>query len=271
MSIRGTLFIVITVLVFFYTFKKPKIGMIYFLFLLFLRDGFLLENIPEVYFNWHMPLIAGWVILISWFAHNIHEGGKIKKPFELILMILLGFVIFISKRNAFVPKNTIDIFNEYLRMVILVFLIVNVIQTERDLKQVSLALVALIFFLVIYAYWQYKREGYPIAVPNFYYVDRNFFAESIVAILPLAFMFYEENANKIKKFIFLGITAAMAGGVILTHSRGGFLALAIVLVFLFLNSKKKVTMIIVGAIILMLFLPHIGEGWRNRMGTIDNY
>jgi len=162
-------------------------------------------------------------------------------------------------------------FSEYIRMFVLTFLIVNIIKTEKDLKQISLVLVSLITFLVLYAYHRYKTEGFPIALPSVYYVDRNYFAESIVAILPLAFVFYEENVNKLKKLFFLGVTAAMIAGVILTHSRGGLLALLIVLLFLFLQSRKKFVMIIFGIVILTLFMPHIGKKYRARMATIKTY
>lgn len=270
MSIRGGLFILVTALALIYTFKRPKIGLFYFLLLLFLRDGYLLENIPEVYMNWHIPMIAGWVILISWFCNNSFESGKVQKPFELFLMIALGIAILMSIKNAVISKNTMDIFNDYIRILILVFLIINIVRTEKDLKQISMLLVLLMTFLVLYSYYRYKFEGVESGVPSPYYVDPNFFAESIVAILPLAFVSYEGNYGT-KSYIFLGIVALLSGGVILTNSRGGLLALAIVLFLLFINSKKKFKMIIMGIIVLAIFLPHIGPEYRGRIATVKTY
>lgn len=270
MSIRGSLFILVTVLALFYTFKKPKVGLFYFLLLLFLRDGYLMENIPQVFADWHTPMIAGWVILISWFCNNSFERGKIQKPFGFFLMIALGVAIFISAKNAIIPKNTMDIFNDYIRMLILVFLIINIVRTEKDLKQISTLLVSLIAFLVLYAYYRYRFEGVDPVVPSPYYVDPNFFAESIVAMLPLAFVAYEENST-VRSYIYLGIVALLCGGVVLTGSRGGLLALLIVLFFLFINSKKKIKMMIMGIIVLALFLPHIGVEYRGRVATITTY
>ena len=125
-------------------------------------------------------------------------------------------------------------------------------------------------FLVLYSYYKYKTEGLDISTPH-YTVDRNFFAESIVAVLPLAFMFFENAKNKILKVIFLGIAAIMAMGVILTYSRGGLLAFFIVLFFLFLQSKKKIVMVVFGFVILMLFLPHIGQKYTDRINTVKTY
>lgn len=270
MSIRGSIFILITIFVLFYTFRKPKIGLFYFLLLLFLRDGYLMENIPEVFIYWHVPMIAGWVILISWFFNTSAVGGGVQKPFEFILMIALGASILISAKNAVVPENSIDIFNDYIRMLILVFLIINIVRTEKDLKQMAALLVSLTTFLVLYAYYRYKIYGFDIAVPSQYYVDPNFFAESIVAILPLAFVLYE-NSNNIKGYLFLAITALMSGGVILTNSRGGSLALLIVLFFLFITSRKKIKMMAMGIIVLLVFLPHIGPEYKARMATVETY
>lgn len=270
MSIRGVIFLLITISVLLYTFKKPKVGMFYFLCLLFLRDGYLMENVPEVYINWHMPLIAGWIILISWFFNNFSQKGKIYKPIQMILMIVLALVIFASKRNAFEPENTFDIFNEYIRMAILVFLIINVVKTEKDLKQLCFVLISVILFLVLYSYYRYKVEGFQIAIPSFY-VDRNFFAESITAILPLAFAFYENSLSAFKKIFYITVVAAMAAGIILTDSRGGFLALFLVLFFLFLQSKKKLAMSFFGIAILVFFLPHIGPEYKARISTVKTY
>jgi len=230
-----------------------------------------MEHIPEIYLDWHLPLVTGWVVLVAWFLHSLFKGGRVYKPIELIMLMLLGAVIFVSKRNAYVPQATIDIFNEYIRFFVLVFLMINIIKTEKDLKQVSLVLIGIITFLVLFAYYRYKTEGYDIAVPNYVYIDRNFFAESIVAVFPLAFVFYENSKKKILKVGFLGIVAIMAGGVVLTYSRGGLLALFIVLFFLFLQSKKKIQMFIFGLIILLLFLPHIGHKYRVRVSTVKTY
>lgn len=271
MSIRLTLFAIITIIVVIWTFRKPKIGLFYFLGLLILRDGYLMENVPELYFNWHLPIIAGWLIFVSWLCSALSKGDKVHKPIELFLLVFLGCVIYLSRFYASYSVPSVEIFGEYIRIVVLVFLIINIIKTEADLKQIALVLISLMTFLVVYAYYRYKVEGFEYAIPSQYYVDRNFFAESIVSILPMAFMFYEENARKVKKYIFLGIVAIMAGGVVLTYSRGGLLALFIVLAGLFLVTKKKVSMAAVGLLILIVFMPHIGAKYTERMNTVTKY
>lgn len=271
MSIRGSIFILITIFVLFYTFKKPKIGLYYFLFLLLLRDGYIMENLPDIYINWHIPMIAGWFIVISWFAHAVTNKMTIRKPIEIVSMIFLALTMWISSRYAQYPGNSDYMLNEYIRMMVLAFLIINIINTEKDMKEMAFVLISVITFLVLYAYYRYKTEGYDIAVPSLYYVDRNFFAESIVSILPLAFMFYEESSSKAKKLFFLGIVGVMAVGVILTYSRGGLLALGIVLVALFVTSRKKIIMLLVGIVMLISFLPHIGLKYTNRMSTVSTY
>ena len=100
MSIRLTLFFIITFVVFIAAFKKPKIGLFYFILLLFLRDGYFMEEMPEIYLNWHLPLITAWVALVAWFINGLFKKEKIYKPIELFMLILLGIVIFISGRNA---------------------------------------------------------------------------------------------------------------------------------------------------------------------------
>ncbi len=271
MSLRVILFLGVAFISLAWSFKRPKVGIFFFIFLLFLRDGYFMEQLPEIYTNWHLPLITGWIVLVSWFWSNIHKNEHIAKPAAFIVLALLAFVIFASKRNAYVPDKTIGRFEDYLRMVILVFLIINTIKNKIALRQISYVLVGTMTFLTAYAYYRYKVEGLSIAVPSLYYVDRNYFAASIVAVLPLAFYFYESAKRIFIKYFFLGIVALFSAGVILTDSRGGFLALSIVLCTLFMQSKKKLEMLTMGVIILALFLPHIGEQYKDRLGTVQTY
>ncbi|MDP3791833.1 MAG: O-antigen ligase family protein [Candidatus Omnitrophota bacterium] len=268
---RIALFCLITLVAILWTFKKPTIGLFYFLILLFLRDGYLMERIPEIYTSWHIPMITGWLILVAWLCHVAQKQQKIRVPAEFIAMLLLGIVIYASRWHAAYPAIAVYMFDEFIRVAMLFFLMINVINNEDDLKQAAGVLVSVIFILVLYAYYRYKTEGFEYAVPSVYYVDRNFFAESIVAVLPLAFTFYEESISKWKKILFLGITGVMAGGIILTYSRGGLLAMVIVLAALFIKSRKKIMMIVTAILVLIIFLPHIGDKYTGRMGTIATY
>ncbi|MFA6320561.1 MAG: O-antigen ligase family protein [Candidatus Omnitrophota bacterium] len=268
---RILLFGLITVFAIFGSFRKPKIGLFYFLFLLFWRDGYLLEYLPQIYQEWHIPLIMGWVVLLSWLAYIVPSGGKVCVPREIVILAVLALVIFFSRYMIPGLQNAIYVFDEYIRMLILVFLIVNIIKTEADIKQISFLVMILTLLLVLYAYYRYKTEWLEIAVPSVYYVDRNFFAESIVAVIPIAFAFYETVVEKFKKYAFLLMTVALAGGVILTYSRGGLLALIIVLFFIFLSSKKKMHIIAIGLVSLALLLPHIGQKYIDRVDTVKEF
>ena len=74
MSIRGTVFIIISLVAFLWSFKRPKIGLFYFILLLFLRDGYLMEQIPYIYLEWHLPLVTSLVVLITWFFNSLEIG-----------------------------------------------------------------------------------------------------------------------------------------------------------------------------------------------------
>lgn len=268
---RLALFWILTAIIVIWTFRKPKVGLFYFLGLLLLRDGYLMENLPDIYTSWHMPIITGWLILIAWIANVMSNRTSVRKPVEILLMMLLAVIMWVSGQGAQYPGNSSYMLSEYVRVVILAFLIVNVIQNEKDLRDAATVLISIITFLVLFAYYRYKTEGFDCAVPSVYYVDRNFFAESIVSIFPLAFIFYEESIAKTKKILFLGVVAAMAVGVVLTYSRGGLLALAIVLAGLFMISKKKIAMAIMVIAVTLLFLPHIGAKYTGRMSTVAAY
>ncbi|MCD4781952.1 MAG: O-antigen ligase family protein [Candidatus Omnitrophica bacterium] len=269
--IRISLFLIITMTVILMNFKKPKYGLFFLLGLMLLRDGYLFEHVPQIYFSWHMPLIFGWLTLLSWIIHTLVKSEKVYLPFGFLALLFLSAIIFLSKRNAFEPAATQHMFMEYVKNLILFFLIINIVKTKEDLKHINLLLIGIMTFLVLFAYHRYKTTWYEIAIPHYQYVDRNFFAQSIVAVLPLAVIFFEEKVNIVVKLFFAAVIAAFCGGVVLTYSRGGLLALLLALFFIFLQSKKKARLITIGLIILVAFLPRIGQKYRNRMHSISDY
>ncbi len=253
------------------SFRKPKIGLFFFLCLLLLREGYFMEQVPQIYIDWHLPMVIGWSLLVAWLFYTINNRQKIIFPVEMVLLVGLGAMILISKSNASVPYATEYVFGEYIRVITLVFLIINIVRTEGDIRQIALVLISIMTFLVLYAYYRYKTESFDVAVPSMYYVDRNGFAESIVAAFPLVYIFFESAKTTLRKYFPVLVMAILGGGVILTYSRGGLLALMIVIALLLVRSKQKVSTLVIVILVVAVFAPHIGTKYTNRMETAAEY
>jgi len=108
----------------------------------------------------------------------------------------------------------------------------------------------------------------------------NFFAEYLIAILPLAvslFFITSIKSNKFKKFLLLTGILAMGGSLLLTFTRSSYLCSGVSLIFMFLlfvicrgkafiRENKKIFILILAAIIVAGFLFVIPNS-LNKPGT----
>ena len=235
-SLRGTLIIVLMILGVICVLIKPKIGVGVVLSLIILRAGFLFEWFPLVY-KLHIPQIAIFLTLIAWLLHI----GRYPLRFntDLILLVLFFFVICASRYFFGTPIFDNDIANDFLREFLIFFLIIQVIRTPKEVRQMLWLLVGLYLFLELRAYYLYKTDYMDIALPNYQLVNRNGFANTLAAIFPLAYILGRSS----KKLLFKGLGLCTALwciiGVILTYSRAGLLALGVAMVTLLFFEKTR--------------------------------
>ena len=193
--------------------------------------------------------------------------------------------------SAFFAANTDTGFNElrmYIRVVLLYFLITNVIQSElwlhRFIYVLLLSGLLLTSFSVLDAY-SFKSFGVPIMDklgltatspellemivrtrdPNRLYgaigstADVNYFALSLVSLLPLGFAAQKRARKHVVLFHNLCLVFILAG-VVFSLSRGAILALIIAMVLLIKRSlvdKKRLVAIILFVLIwIPAFSPH---------------
>ncbi|MFH1104585.1 MAG: O-antigen ligase family protein [Actinomycetota bacterium] len=113
----------------------------------------------------------------------------------------------------------------------------------------------------IYAQTDDVRISGPIGDPNFY-------AQLLVMLVPLAYDRMRDETSR-----FLRVAAAYAGlacavGVILTFSRGGALALAVVAVALIVRHPPKVRTVVAVGVLALAALPFLPPGYLARLGAL---
>ena len=269
-SIRGILILFLTAVGIFLTFRKPKFGLIAFIILLFSRAGFLIVQFPPAYEILHLPQTFGILTLISWFIH--HKEYPLRLPFQFWLMTLFLLVICLSRYLAGTPVLGHKVTAEFFKMCVLFFLVVNVFRNEKDLKEIMWVLIIITAGLTLYHYYYYKTSWRSIFVlPNYQGLNRNEFAATLVSMCPLAYIFLRKDDRVFVK-IFLGTCLlSFIGGVILTYSRGGALALAVTLFVLLLQDKQKIKPIFFFLILGLLIGARISDKYINRVESIKHY
>ena len=106
---------------------------------------------------------------------------------------------------------------------------------------------------------------------NSFIADNNALALALVMALPLMYYLQTTVTRKFIKYGMLALMALTVMGIVGTHSRGGFLALAAGLLVVLLKSRYKARALIVAAITAVGLVTVAPPAWMERMENIENY
>lgn len=94
---------------------------------------------------------------------------------------------------------------------------------------------------------------------------------ALVMVLPLYWYLYSSSANKWIKFGLIAAILLIIIAIIGTQSRGAFLAIISIAIFLWLKSRKKLIPFVVIAFITPMIIMFMPQSWHDRMATINSY
>lgn len=203
------------------------------------------------------------------------RAGK-KIPFDATTVLLILFVLWMNVTTAFAlyPADAFAQWVKVMKIMFVVFLAMSLLQTRQHLTALIWAIVVSVGFFGVKGgiFAALTGGGYKIyGPPESDIGDNNAISFALVVIMPFMYYLIQASSNK---WIKRGLAAAMlfcALAVLASHSRGAFLALAIMSFFLWLKSEKKLWFgiaFIAAAPLLIMFMP---DEWTARMSTIKSY
>jgi putative inorganic carbon (hco3(-)) transporter len=265
-----------------FLYVEPFIGLLIYLVLTYLRVQ---ENFPALD-ALHLTRIIVFGLFIFWFIKKVlmkdwsFTGSK-----QLNVMLGMVVVMILSLMNSDWFSESVKVLLGFIRTVIMVFLIINVVDSRRKLMWFIGTMLALHTILAFDLVQEYLRFGSQIGemrlgatlgstdatVNNGFLGDANDFALALNIIIPLVyFLVYLKNQSKLK-FILIPILGINVLGVILTYSRGGFITLATLFFSFAIMSKRKLLTISVFIIILALVVIIVPSDYSARLKTITAY
>jgi len=168
---------------------------------------------------------------------------------------------------------------------ILYFIVANNIRDERQINRLLTTLLIISSLLGIYGIFQYNGIDFAFWKGNIarqqvfgLFGNVNYFAEYLIVLLPLAISLFFVCKNKVYKILLLGGILAMGGSLILTFTRGSYLAIGISSLFMFflyltirgkgfIKEHRKIFIFMLALIILVTFLFAIPNP-LNKSGTV---
>ena len=167
------------------------------------------------------------------------EGTLTARPRELDLVLLFGLTALLSIPLAINRQEAwVEFSGTFIRCIVIFVVIINVVRTEARLKGLIFLAMAAGIWLSVEAINDYRLglmtvEGYRAAGRGTgIFGNTNDMALHLVTILPITVAFMLGSKGALRKFIYGACAALMIAAIVLSYSRGAFIAMLIVMVFI---------------------------------------
>jgi O-antigen ligase len=235
--------------------------------------------------EWHIERVYMICLLIALFLWKNHRYAhhSITTAFTAFFAVIC-FSILIAYR----PEEAIRMAEEYFKLMVLYYVLLTTVRSEKELKFLIIAFLAITGIYVGKSMWEFFVHGrlsYQMGTPRLIGIDQRFsdpntFAATIVYSLPFAWGLWKSKSTPwIRKgLIFYAAMSIIA--VFLTGSRSGFVTLTLFGLLINIQGKKKVVglmALIILSVISWQMLPAqlksryltIYDGSINRDATVS--
>jgi len=222
---------------------------------------------------------AFWIALATTIVYVLTQLGLenriTARPREVNLVLLLTLAAILSIPLALEPIRAWNSFIEFLKVVLIFIVMINVVRTEKRLKGLWLLVLIASVILSVGAVNDYRLgilglQGRRIkgAIGGLF-DNPNDLALHLVTMFPIALALSFASRNLMGKLLFFATTLLIVAGIFVTFSRGGFLALmaasGVLLWRLIRSSRWLIAPVAVAIVVLfMLFAP---VGYKTRVST----
>lgn len=186
------------------------------------------------------------------------DGTLTARPNEVNLVLLFCLTGLLSIPLAINPPLAWQEFSgTFIRCIIMFIVIVNVVRTKARLKGLLFLALAAGLWLSAEAITQYREglmlvEGYRASGRGSgIFGNTNDMALHVVTVFPIAIALLFGSKGVARKLFYGGCAALLFGGIVLSYSRGAFLSLIVVAMFVAMKSRPRYRLGIVMAALLL--------------------
>ena len=248
-------------------------GLFLFTFLLFFRPY---EFSPSLSWLSKGALITAIATLIIFLPTQLGLENRITiRTREINLVFLLLLFCLISVPFATDKLRAWYGVVEFLKVVIIFVVLVNVVRTQKQLKAVLFLVLVATCILSLTAINDYRLGNLALrgvriegAIGGMF-DNPNDLALHFVTFFPIVFVLALASRNAVSKLVYFTAALATLGGTIVTFSRGGFLGLmAVIGVLVWKLAKKNIPLVGIISATLILFLLMLSPvAYRERIST----
>lgn len=211
--------------------------------------------------------------LVALLVHRDQARFELSLP--LVLLILFPMWTCVTTMFAFEPVDAADRLIDLLKAFLFVLVSAVVLRTRRQIDWMIWVIVVSIGFYGVKggAFTILTGGGGRVMGPpgTSYLSDNNAIAVALIMVVPLMYYLRVESSSRLVRHGLLAAMLLSAMAIIGTYSRGGFLAIGAMLVFLWLKSKQKLLLTVLFVGLVPLALTTMPAIWTERMNSISTY
>jgi probable O-glycosylation ligase (exosortase A-associated) len=197
---------------------------------------------------------------------------------EVNLVLLFALAALLSIPFALDPTRAYGAFVEYLKVVLMFIIMVNVVRTNTRLMMLVALILLISCGLSIGALHDYIIGNFALngqrieGLVGGLFSNPNDLALHLVTFAPISFVSALSTRSLIKKLLFLSATVIVITGIMATFSRGGFIGLLAVTLFLAwkLASRHRILVFAGGLLLVTTFLFVAPRDYRSRLATTSD-
>lgn len=220
--------------------------------------------------------VAVFTLLVYFPSQFGVEGNLTARPREVVFALLLLLTALLSVPTAISPGEAWEHFVEFLKVILMFVVMVNVARTERRLRGLLLVAMVVTVMLSAQALLDYQagrlemRGDRVKGALGGLFDNPNDLALHLVTMVPIAVGLAFARRGPLKKLLYAACAVLFVAGVVVTFSRGGFLGLlaaAGVLAWK-LGRKNRFLVATLGAVALAVFIAAAPGGYGERIGSM---
>lgn len=216
----------------------------------------------------HPADIAAGLGILTYFLTN-QQRPPIRSYPEVRLFILFVGLAALCTPFGYYPRKSLTFLIDFgIKLGIYLWLVAKLITTEQRINGIIKTLMISGISMAIFAI---SRIGIESRISGGSTYDANDLALILVTTLPIAVLQGLLSNSLRWKIIFFGSAAFNLIGIIATKSRGGFLGLVTLWIFMFfvkLPGVSKRNFVLISSILGIIFMAYIGSEYKERIHTI---
>ncbi len=219
-----------------------------------------------------LNMIFALATLVAW----VMSREPKRLPIHPTSILVMAFSVWITVTTLFAlnPDMAWHLWDRAIKTMLLVLVVMALMQNRTRVQ-------AMVWVMALsLGYYGAKGGGFAILSGGNYTVlgprysvisDNNHLALALVMMLPILNYLRLHTVNALARLAVLATMGLTLLAVVASYSRGGLLALGVMLVFLFMRSRQKILLVALIPALLAGAYMMLPEQWFERVETIQDY